>query len=85
MLTKKEQDYLDKYMRSPYHSVRDAYGRPSYRKIFAEGEIIDEMIQNGGRGYKILSFNASFFTCAYMIDGTLVVHTPNKRIDIACA
>lgn len=85
MLTKKEQGYLDKYLRSPYYSVRDAYRRPSDRKIFAEEAISDEMMKNGGRNYRILSFNTNFFTCAYMNNGRLVVHTPSNRIEIVVA
>ena len=89
-MTKARKNYYKEIYESKageYNRVRDVYGRPSTYKERAEERIIEEMLDNDGYGYKILTYNAQMFTCGYVYDdadgnATLVVHTPTERVEI---
>lgn len=87
----KEQMYREnQYFNSNCESVRDCYARPSERKVAIEQHIKEEMYQRTGWGYRVLSHNCNFFTCAYQYisdDGNwmLCVHTPSRRLDFQFA
>ena len=55
------------YLKTPIRYVNDVYGRPSLNKIRAERNIIKYMLNNDGYGYRVMSFNTSFFTVGYII------------------
>lgn len=70
-------------------SVRNAYGRPSTRKIAIEEYILHEMDKLGGYNYRILSHNGFVFSCGYLYENLnfekgekeviMVIHTKTTR------
>ena len=62
-LKAKYQEYLG----APYRYVSDVYDRPSVNKLRAERDILDYMIDNGGYGYRVMSYNSRIFTVGYII------------------
>lgn len=44
------------------------YERPSYNKMSIENELKEEMQQQGGRNYKVCSYNTCTFTAAFEDD-----------------
>ena len=71
------------YENSDIYTVLNAYvTTPSIYKINAENAIIQEMIENNGHGYKIISSNGFQFSCGYLVDidgiETLVYHTKSN-------
>jgi hypothetical protein len=85
-MTRQQQQICNNYESSKIYSVEQAYKNCSYYKTRAEKSIIDEMIKNNGWGYKILGYNCSQFSCAYLMqdeDGVIkiVYHTAsNKKV-----
>ena len=75
--TKKAQAFINAYNRSDIFSIREAYGRPSTAKIQAEYDCRIMMQSEGGHGYKIIGYNSSFFTVAWIAGDAL-------RIETAC-
>ena len=57
----------DEYLKSPLRYVTDVYVRPSVYKLRAERNILDYMLYNDGYGYRVMSYNTSFFTVGYII------------------
>ena len=55
------------YLRTPSRRVKDVYARPSADKIRAEYRIIDYLVDQNGYGYRVMSYNTSFFTVGYII------------------
>lgn len=88
-MTKKEKIMYENWLVSENYSVRHAYDRPSASKIYAEERIIDEMVKNGGWGYRVTSHNTFNFACAYkyMKDGVecMVYHTHANRYEFTIA
>ena len=82
-MTRQQQAICNNYESSKIYSVEQAYKNCSYYKTRAEQDIIDEMTKNGGWGYKILGWNCSKFSCAYLMqdDGVvkIVYHTASNR------
>ena len=65
------------YLKSPLLYVADVYARPSVNKCIAERNILNYMMNNDGYGYRVMSFNSSFFTVGYIIqndEGKLFVY-----------
>lgn len=83
-MKKYEMSYYNAYNRSGYHSVREAYARPSTKKVSIEEEIISRMENCHGYDYRIISKNDSFFSCAYRTKENgleyLHVFTPTKQL-----
>ena len=70
------QMYLEAYRRSNNSRLSDCYGRYSTEKGRAERDLIREMNETGGSGFKILSHSHFFFTCGWITaDGDLRVET----------
>ena len=72
-LKAKYQEYLN----TPSRCVKDVYTSPSIAKRRAELEIINYLVDQNGYGYRVMSFNASFFTVGYIIqndEGKLFVY-----------
>ena len=55
------------YLKSPLLYVADVYVRPSVNKCIAERNILRYMLNNDGYGYRVMSYNTSFFTVGYII------------------
>ena len=65
------------YLATPSRCVKDVYARPSAKKIRAEYRIIDYLVDQNGYGYRVMSYNTSFFTVGYIIqndEGKLFVY-----------
>ena len=57
------------YLKAPALCVTDVYARPSVNKLRAERDILDYMFDQDGYGYRVISYNTSFFTVGYIICG----------------
>lgn len=84
MTQQEKRDIVRRYHRATNEGLYDVYTKPSHNKINAYEKIFHEMVQNGGWGLKILSYNTFMFTCAYQcVDENgvihLVYHTPSKK------
>ena len=55
------------YLKAPALCVTDVYARPSVNKCIAERNILNYMMNNDGYGYRVMSYNTSFFTVGYII------------------
>ncbi len=66
-----------------YRRLRRCYLNPSPYKCAAENSIFDEMFNNLGYGYTVISYNAQMFTCGYLFsrDGEtwFCAHTPTDK------
>ncbi len=84
MTQNERNEIVRRYHRTPNDGLYDVYTKPSHNKINAYERIYHEMMQAGGYGLKILSYNTFMFTCAYMVQGKdgalyLIYHTPSKK------
>ena len=86
-MTKRQHQIISNYERSTDYSLQDVYANYSVYKARAEKDIISEMVNNGGWGYKILGANSCQFSCAYLMTDKesgqvqIVYHTAsNKQI-----
>lgn len=78
--TKSGKRYVQMYKISDNECVRDAYANPSLAKIKADNICFNMMHREGGRGYKVISFNSFTFTVAWMSTKGLRVETPTNSI-----
>ena len=84
-LTKKEQKIINDYLwarRNDWHCLWSVYDHYSYNKDLVEQTIKEEMKENDGYGFFILSYNTFMFTCAYRVNNDLVYYTPSQKIVI---
>lgn len=85
-MTKRQQQIINTYNNSNMYSLSDAYNAYSFYKTRAEQSILNEMQNNGGWGYKVLSANSFQFSCGYLKtdenDGNIkiVYHTANNKL-----
>ena len=75
--TKKAQAYINAYNSSNIYSLNQAYGRPSTEKTRADYNCRMMMENEGGHGYKIISYNTFQFSVAWISGNQL-------RIETAC-
>ena len=75
--TQKAQAYINAYNRSDIYSLNQAYGKPSTEKTRADYNCRMMMQSEGGHNYKIIGYNSSFFTVAWIAGNAL-------RIETAC-
>ena len=73
--TKKAERYIDAYNRSSMYDLRDAYGKPSTEKTRADYNCRMMMQSEGGHDYKIIGYNCSFFTVAWIAGDALRIET----------
>lgn len=73
--TKKAQAYINAYNRSSMYDLQDAYRTPSTRKTRANYNCRMMMESEGGHGYKIIGYNSSFFTVAWIAGDALRIET----------
>ena len=70
------------YLATPSRCVKAVYARPSANKIRAEYRIIAYLVDQNGFGYRVMSYNTSFFTVGYIIqndEGKLFVYETAYR------
>ena len=73
--TKQAERYINAYNRSSMYDLQDAYGRPSTRKTRADYNCRMMMQSEGGHNYKIIGYNSSFFTVAWIAGNALRIET----------
>ena len=73
--TKKAQAYINAYNHSDIYSLNQAYGRPSTAKTRADYSCRMMMQSEGGHNYKIIGYNSSFFTVAWIAGNALRIET----------
>lgn len=82
MTNKQLKAKYEEYLRTPSRCVKDVYARPSVNKIKAEYRIIEYLVEQDGYGYRVMSFNSSFFTVGYIIqndEGKLFVYETTQH------
>lgn len=75
--TKQARHYINAYNRSEIYYLNQAYGKPSTAKTRADYNCRMMMQSEGGHNYKIIGYNSSFFTVAWIAGNAL-------RIETAC-
>ena len=75
--TKKAQAFINAYNRSDIFTLREAYANPSTEKTRADYSCRMMMENEGGHGYKIISYNTFQFSVAWIAGKDL-------RIETAC-
>lgn len=73
--TKQAERYINAYNRSSMYNLQDAYRNPSTRKTRAEYNCRMMMQSEGGHNYKIIGYNSSFFTVAWIAGNALRIET----------
>ena len=69
--TKQAERYINAYNRSSMYDIQDAYVKPSTEKTRADYTCRMMMQSEGGHGYKIIGYNCSFFTDAWIAGNEL--------------
>ena len=80
--TKKAQAYINAYNRSDIYSLNQAYGKPSTEKTRADYNCRMMMQNEGGHGYKIISYNTFQFSVAWIAGDSLRVETFANSFEI---
>ena len=75
--TKQAERYINAYNRSSMYDLQDAYVNPSTDKTRADYNCRMMMQEEGGHGYKIISYNTFQFSVAWISGNSL-------RIETAC-
>ena len=75
--TKQAERYINAYNRSSMYDLQDAYANPSTDKTRADYNCRMMMQEEGGHGYKIISYNTFQFSVAWVSGNSL-------RIETAC-
>ena len=73
--TKKAQAFINAYNRSSMYDLQDAYRNPSTRKTRADYLCRVMMQSENGHNYKIIGYNSSFFTVAWIAGNDLRIET----------
>ena len=73
--TKQAERYINAYNRSKMYNLQDAYRTPSTRKTRADYNCRMMMQSEGGHNYKIIGYNSSFFTVAWIAGNALRIET----------
>ena len=80
--SKKAQAYINAYNRSDIYSLNKAYGKPSAEKTRADYSCRMMMQQEGGHGYKIISYNTFQFSVAWIAGNALRIETAHNSFII---
>lgn len=73
--TKQAERYINAYNRSSMYDLQDAYRTPSTEKTRADYNCRMMMQSEGGHNYKIIGYNSSFFTVAWIAGNALRIET----------
>lgn len=66
--TKKAQHFIDAYSGVLNHTLADCYKNYSSEKERVEENCYEKMLEMGGWGFNIFSFNSMTFTCGWLYD-----------------
>ena len=83
--TKQAERYINAYNRSDIYSLNQAYGKPSTEKTRADYSCRMMMQQEGGHGYKIISYNTFQFSAAWISGNSLRIETACNSLVIPAA
>lgn len=78
--TKTGRRYLDMYTRANCETIYQAYKTPSTNKTRADYQCRQQMAQEEGHGYRIISYNCNFFSVAWRTAQGLRIETPARSI-----
>ena len=73
--TKQAERYINAYKRSSMYDLQDAYVKPSTRKTRVDYNCRMMMQSEGGHNYKIIGYNSSVFTVAWIAGNALRIET----------
>ena len=73
--TKQAERYINAYNRSSMYDLQDAYANPSTEKTRANYSCRMKMQEEGGHGYKIISYNTFQFSVAWIAGKDLRIET----------
>ena len=73
--TKQAQHFINAYNRSSIFTLREAYANPSTEKTRADYSCRMKMQEECGHNYKIIGYNSSFFTVAWIAGKDLRIET----------
>ena len=73
--TKQAERYINAYNNSEFFNLREAYANPSTAKTRADYNCRMMMESEGGHNYKIIGYNSSFFTVAWIAGNALRIET----------
>ena len=73
--TKQAERYINAYNRSSIFTLREAYANPSTAKTRADYNCRMMMQEEGGHGYKIISYNTYRFSVAWIAGNALRIET----------
>lgn len=77
--TEKKINILKAYSRYYGRTLSDVYGRCSNKKLESYEKIKNEMVNLGGNGLTVISFNSNMYTVAYTLGTNLIYHTKTRR------
>ena len=80
--TKKAQAFINAYNRSSIFTLREAYANPSTEKTRADYSCRMMMQEEGGHGYKIISYNTFQFSVAWIAGNALRIETVSNSFII---
>ena len=80
--TKKAERYINAYNRSSIFTLREAYANPSTEKTRADYSCRMMMQEEGGHGYKIISYNTFHFSVAWISGNSLRIETACNSFEI---
>lgn len=80
--TKKAQAFINAYNRSSIFTLREAYANPSHEKTRADYSCRLMMQEEGGHGYKIISYNTFQFSVAWIAGNALRIETATNSFII---
>lgn len=80
--TKQAERYINAYNRSSMYDLRDAYANPSTEKTRADYNCRMMMENEGGHGYKIISYNTFQFSAAWIAGDALRIETACNSFEI---
>ena len=75
--------FIDSYNRATARRLSDVYGSYSCAKACAENDCLRWCAEEGGHGFKIISYNCNFFTAAWLTADGLRVETPGGSYLVA--
>ena len=80
--TKQAQHFINAYNRSDIFNLREAYANPSDEKARADYNCRMMMQEEGGHGYKIISYNTFQFSVAWISGNSLRIETACNSFEI---
>ena len=80
--TKRAERYINAYNRSSMYDLQDAYANPSTDKTRADYNCRMMMQEEGGHGYKIISYNPYQFSAAWISGNSLRIETACNSFEI---